>query len=139
MPNASDQDLLCFNGINGATGDYLLPPLSAHEISGLAQRIASHVIPVTRVTERKRHVLRNGNGTASCDAPTQDLGQWRHVRTSDVRLCPQDKKNTNHHHGQGKPLAHGCSERQKADLHVGLTKQLPDYSKDAVAEKKGSG
>ncbi len=34
---SEDQDVLCFNGINGATGEYLLPALSPHEISAIAR------------------------------------------------------------------------------------------------------
>jgi DNA/RNA endonuclease G (NUC1)/V8-like Glu-specific endopeptidase len=32
----ADQELLCFNGINGATGNYLLPPMSADAIAAIA-------------------------------------------------------------------------------------------------------
>ncbi len=31
-----DDDLLYFNGINGATGDYLLPPMSPEELGRIA-------------------------------------------------------------------------------------------------------
>ena len=33
----NEEDLLFFNGINGASGDYLLPPLSAEQVSKIAQ------------------------------------------------------------------------------------------------------
>ena len=33
----NEEDLLFFNGINGATGDYLLPPLTAEQVSRIAQ------------------------------------------------------------------------------------------------------
>ena len=33
----NEQDLLFFNGINGASGDYLLPPLTAEQVSKIAQ------------------------------------------------------------------------------------------------------
>jgi DNA/RNA endonuclease G (NUC1)/V8-like Glu-specific endopeptidase len=32
-----DQELFCFNGINGATGNYLLPPISADAIAAIAR------------------------------------------------------------------------------------------------------
>ncbi len=37
MPSSSTNDLLYFNGVNGATGDYLLPPLPAHDVAALAR------------------------------------------------------------------------------------------------------
>jgi hypothetical protein len=33
----NEEDLLFFNGINGSTGDYLLPPLTAEQVSRIAQ------------------------------------------------------------------------------------------------------
>jgi hypothetical protein len=33
----NEEDLLFFNGINGSTGDYLLPPLTAEQVSSIAQ------------------------------------------------------------------------------------------------------
>jgi hypothetical protein len=33
----NDQDLLFFNGINGSTGDYLLPPMTPEQVSRIAQ------------------------------------------------------------------------------------------------------
>ena len=33
----NEQDLLYFNGINGSTGDYLLPPMTAEQVSRIAQ------------------------------------------------------------------------------------------------------
>jgi hypothetical protein len=33
----NEQDLLFFNGINGSTGDYLLPPMTAEQVSRIAQ------------------------------------------------------------------------------------------------------
>ena len=37
MPTVTASELLHFNGINGATGDYLLPPLSPAEIVQIAR------------------------------------------------------------------------------------------------------
>jgi hypothetical protein len=33
----NEQDLLFFNGINGSTGDYLLPPMTSEQVSRIAQ------------------------------------------------------------------------------------------------------
>jgi hypothetical protein len=37
MSTPTNSDLLYFNGIDGATGDYLLPPLSSHDVAILAR------------------------------------------------------------------------------------------------------
>src|SRR5438552_11301229 len=37
MSPGTETDLLCVNGINGATGDYLLPQLSADQIAAVAK------------------------------------------------------------------------------------------------------
>jgi hypothetical protein len=44
-------DQLCFNGIDGASGEYLMPPLSPHDVSALAQ---GEVLDPKHLDELKR-------------------------------------------------------------------------------------
>lgn len=48
------EDLLFFNGINGATGDYLLPPLTTEQVSRIAQGEEFHPEDIEDIQLKKR-------------------------------------------------------------------------------------
>ena len=47
MSDVNPDDLLYFNGINGATGDYAFPPLTTHDLARTALRSDDDGSPAT--------------------------------------------------------------------------------------------
>lgn len=52
----NEEDLLFFNGINGSTGDYLLPPMTAEQVSRIAQGEAFDPDQLQDIELKKRQV-----------------------------------------------------------------------------------
>lgn len=71
MPPEDSSELLYFNGVNGSTGEYLLPPLSPHDVANIARGEEFDVKHLQELRDKKESMNEQDLGPVEGVDPTK--------------------------------------------------------------------
>lgn len=120
---------MVFNGINGATGDYLLQPLTAHQVSQIAQGIKPNLDHLQDLKHRS-DAIRNPALGLIFGLDPKDLGQtgWGIIFAHEADPAVKDALNELLNH----------RKKQAGDLYKEM-EYYPEETKSHFLERYGAG